>query len=164
MRAWTLSQIAGRDTFLGSVRKKHLSMALLSLAVLLATGSAVARPGGGQSFVGPSQQRPAPAVQPAAPAMPPPVYVAPPADPPPDQGKTGSQWWKGESDPAPVSTEPEEPRGPDDSPRYQPQEPRSRIRANSIAFGVFMLVVAGVLIVRGVQRARENKNGPPKTK
>lgn len=139
-------------------------MALVSLAVLLATGSAVARPGGGQSFVGPSQQRPAPAVQLAAPAMPPPAYVAPSADPPPGEGKTGAQWWKGGPDPAPVSTEAEEPRRPDDGPTYEPQEPRSRIRANSIAFGAFMLVVAGVLIVRSVQRARENKNGPPKTK
>ena len=39
---------------------------------------------------------------------------------------------------------------------------RARLRLTLLVVGT--LVVAGVLIVRSVQRARENKNGPPKTK
>ncbi len=92
--------------------------------------------------------------------MPPPNRVAPPSDPPPaSPGRTGDPWWKGDPDRAPDSTEAQEAHA-DDGPVPEPQEPRSRIRTNSVVFGAFMLVVAGVLLVRGVRRARENPKGP----
>ncbi len=140
------------------MRRNLVSREIVGFLVLLAAGSAEARPGGGQTFVGPSQERPAPAVQPAPPAQPP-VNVAPPADPPAPSGKTGAQWWKGSTTPTPDSTEPERPARPDrpdDGPVNEPQDARGRIRTNSMVFGAFMLVVAGVLLVRGVRRAREN--------
>lgn len=112
----------------------------------------------------PSSQRPAPAVQPAVPAVQPAMpSVAPaPADPAPPvgQGKTGAQWWKGSAEPAPDPTVPERATSPDDGPRNEPQEARGRIRTNSVVFGVLMLVVGGVLLVRGVARARERRKGP----